>query len=100
MVEREVLRYRRGAYGAPFRFLDFSNGKGYAITNEEDFSRKDEDGPMIGAQYRYMHGQPLEELKPVMLATDSASMRARRVLAQLIKAQQVSTETEPQKTGT
>ena len=42
-VEREVLRYKRGAYGAPFRFLDFSNGKGYAITNEEDFSRKDED---------------------------------------------------------
>ena len=23
-VEREVLRYKRGAYGAPFRFLDFS----------------------------------------------------------------------------
>ena len=37
-VEREVLRYKRGAYGAPFRFLDFSAGRGYAITNEEDFS--------------------------------------------------------------
>ena len=43
LVEREVLRYKRGAYGAPFRFLDFSRGKGYAITNEEDFSKKDED---------------------------------------------------------
>lgn len=43
VVEREVLRYKRGAYGAPFRFLDFSRGKGYAITNEEDFSKKDED---------------------------------------------------------
>ncbi|WP_313083654.1 AAA family ATPase [Pulveribacter sp.] len=42
-VEREVLRYKRGAYGAPFRFLDFSAGKGYAITNEEDFSKPDED---------------------------------------------------------
>ncbi|SAI69660.1 recombination protein F [Bordetella ansorpii] len=42
-VEREVLRYKRGAYGAPFRFLDFSCGKGYAITNEEDFSRQDEE---------------------------------------------------------
>lgn len=42
-VEREVLRYKRGAYGAPFRFLDFSAGTGYAITNEEDFSKQDED---------------------------------------------------------
>lgn len=42
VVEREVLRYKRGAYGAPFRFLDFSRGKGYAITNEEDFSKQDE----------------------------------------------------------
>ncbi|ATA56706.1 chromosome segregation protein SMC [Variovorax boronicumulans] len=42
-VEREVLRYKRGSYGAPFRFLDFSRGKGYAITNEEEFSKKDEE---------------------------------------------------------
>ena len=28
LVEREVLRYKRAAYGAPFRFLDFSAGKG------------------------------------------------------------------------
>lgn len=43
VVEREVLRYKRGSYGAPFRFLDFSKGKGYAITNEEDFSKPDEE---------------------------------------------------------
>lgn len=43
LVEREVLRYKRGSYGAPFRFLDFSSGKGYAITNEEDFSKPDEE---------------------------------------------------------
>lgn len=42
-VEREVLRYKRGSYGAPFRFLDFSRGKGYAITNEEEFSKQDEE---------------------------------------------------------
>lgn len=42
VVEREVLRYKRGSYGAPFRFLDFSRGQGYAITNEEDFSKPDE----------------------------------------------------------
>lgn len=42
VVAREVLRYKRGANGKPFHFLDFANGKGYAITNEEDFSKADE----------------------------------------------------------
>ena len=42
-VIREVLRYKRGAYGSPFHFLDFSYGKGEAVTNEEDFSKTDEE---------------------------------------------------------
>ena len=42
-VKREILRYKRGRYGSPFHFLDFSNGEGYAITNEEDFDKKDEE---------------------------------------------------------
>ena len=42
VVAREVLRYKRGANGKPFHFLDFAYGKGYAITNEEDFSKPDE----------------------------------------------------------
>ncbi|MGN4149785.1 AAA family ATPase [Burkholderia gladioli] len=42
VVAREVLRYKRSSYGAPFHFLDFTYGKGYAITNEEDFSKADE----------------------------------------------------------
>ena len=42
-VQREILRYKRGAYGSPFHFLDFSNGEGYAISNEEDFNKPDED---------------------------------------------------------
>lgn len=42
VVAREVLRYKRGANGKPFHFLDFANGRGYAITNEEDFSKVDE----------------------------------------------------------
>lgn len=41
VIEREILRYKRGAYGAPFRFLDFKRGKGWAINNEEDFTKKD-----------------------------------------------------------
>lgn len=43
MVNREVLRYKRGSYGSPFHFLDFANGVGYAITNEEDFNKADEE---------------------------------------------------------
>jgi predicted ATPase len=42
-VKREVLRYKRGRYGSPYHFLDFSNGEGYAITNESDFQKSDEE---------------------------------------------------------
>ena len=41
-VKREVVRYKRSAYGSPYHFLDFRNGRGYAITNEEDFDKSDE----------------------------------------------------------
>lgn len=34
VVAREVLQYRRGSRGQPWRFLDFSNGVGEAVTNE------------------------------------------------------------------
>jgi predicted ATPase len=43
VVAREVLRYKRGANGKPFHFLDFTLGEGYAITNEEDFSKQEEE---------------------------------------------------------
>lgn len=33
-VNREILKYRRGSSGQPWHFLDFSNGKGNAVTNE------------------------------------------------------------------
>jgi len=42
-IAREVLRYKRGSYGSPYHFIDFSKGEGYAITNEEDFDKKDEE---------------------------------------------------------
>ena len=34
VVQREVLKFRRGQYGQPWHFVDFSRGKGVAITNE------------------------------------------------------------------
>ncbi len=43
IIKREILRYKRGEHGKPFHFLDFQNGKGYAIINEEDFSQPDEE---------------------------------------------------------
>ncbi|WP_397572701.1 AAA family ATPase [Silanimonas sp.] len=43
VVEREMLRYKRGRYGSPYHFLSFSRGEGYAITNEEAFDEPDEE---------------------------------------------------------
>ena len=40
VVEREVLRYRRGSHGQPWRFVDFSRGTGIAITNESAYAQK------------------------------------------------------------
>ncbi len=34
LVDREILKYRRLSRGKPWHFLDFSNGKGSAVTNE------------------------------------------------------------------
>lgn len=36
VVTLEILRYRRGSYGKPWHFLEFSNGSGEAVTNELD----------------------------------------------------------------
>ncbi|PBJ19922.1 Toluene-4-sulfonate monooxygenase system iron-sulfur subunit TsaM1 [Pseudomonas ogarae] len=68
--------------------------------DDHDFSKKlqaslqlafeNEDGPMIEAQSEHMQGQRQEALNPVLLPTDSASLRARRVLQQLIDKQVAS----------
>ena len=42
VVRREILRYKRASRGgAPFHFIDFSHGRGVAVSNEEDFSKPD-----------------------------------------------------------
>lgn len=43
VVRREKLRYKRGRHGSPYNFLNFENGRGYAIINEEDFSKEEEE---------------------------------------------------------
>ena len=39
VVLREVLSYRRGQRGQPWRFVDFSKGEGKAITNESAYGK-------------------------------------------------------------
>ena len=41
VVDREVLRYRRGSYGKPWKFVDFQRGHGEAITNEAAYEEED-----------------------------------------------------------
>jgi len=43
VVEREVLKYRRGSKGQPWMFLDFSNGEGFAVVNEPDAVKAESD---------------------------------------------------------
>ncbi|MFZ4545513.1 MAG: AAA family ATPase [Saprospiraceae bacterium] len=43
IVTKEILSYRRGKTGKPFRFLDFTNGKGNAIVNESEFESTKQD---------------------------------------------------------
>ena len=40
VVSRELLQYRRGQHGQPWRFLDFKDGSGLAVTNETDYGKK------------------------------------------------------------
>lgn len=37
VIEQEILTYRRGKYGRPYKFLDFSEGSGSAIINEDEY---------------------------------------------------------------
>lgn len=40
VIEREILKYRRGNRGQPWHFLNFSLGQGTAIKNEEDYGKE------------------------------------------------------------
>lgn len=40
VIEREVLKFRRGQRGKPWHFVDFSRGRGTAITNEQQYGEE------------------------------------------------------------
>lgn len=43
VVNREVLKYRRGSRGKPWHYLDFSKGRGTAVTNEIEEVEEEEE---------------------------------------------------------
>jgi predicted ATPase len=43
IVEKELLKYRRGSKGLPYHFLDFAKGKGTAVTNELNYEGEAKD---------------------------------------------------------
>jgi predicted ATPase len=43
VITKEILSYRRGNRGRPYRFLEFAYGKGNAIINESEFERAKQD---------------------------------------------------------
>ena len=40
VVDREILSFRRGQYGKPWHFVDFSRGRGTAITNKSAYGQE------------------------------------------------------------
>ncbi len=40
-IHKEILKYRRGQYGKPWHFLDFANGEGTAIVNEDEYDNNE-----------------------------------------------------------
>ncbi len=43
IVEKESLKYRRGSKGKPWYFLKFDKGEGYAVTNEVELDKIDDE---------------------------------------------------------
>lgn len=59
-ITKEILRYKRGPYGQPWHFLDFSLGKGRAIINEEDF---DKEGANLSAEDQQLEASDILAVK-------------------------------------
>ncbi|MDP1606595.1 MAG: AAA family ATPase [Rhodocyclaceae bacterium] len=84
IVKREILRYKRGRHGKPFHFLDFANGEGYAITNEEDFKKPDEE---LEREYQKLNSPDILAVKGL---GQFDRFKAANAFRQLIEAWHVS----------
>jgi len=84
IVRREILRYKRGSYGSPYHFLDFSNGNGYAIANEEDFKKQNEE---LNREYQNLDSPDILAIKGL---GQFERFKAASAFRQLIEAWHVS----------
>jgi predicted ATPase len=72
-VDRETLRYRRGSKGQPWKFLDYSDGKGSAVTNEledidDESQLKREDQPLAKPDILAIKGLAQFQQFPAVMA--------------------------------
>lgn len=84
IVLREYLRYKRGSFGAPYYFLDFKKGKGFAITNEEDFKKSDEE---LEREYQELESPDILAIKGL---GQFQRFKAANALRQLLESWHVS----------
>ncbi len=83
-VKRETLKYKRGRYGKPYHFLDFENGEGFAISNEEDFNKPDE---ALEREYQTLNSPDILAVKGL---GQFGRFKAANAFRQLIEAWHVS----------
>ena len=82
-------------WGVSRSYAQNDSSAGDAWCEAIDGAFNGQDKPMIEAQQKMMGQRTFEELSPVLLTSDSGAMRVRRVLTNLIKAQEGGTIPEP-----
>jgi predicted ATPase len=85
VVQREVLRYKRGRYGKPYHYLDFSMGEGQVVMNEELF---DEEEKALVREAKKLDGPDILAIKGLGLFGEQ--FKAASAFRQLIENWHVS----------
>jgi predicted ATPase len=85
VIRREVLRYKRGRHGKPFHYLDFADGKGLVVTNEEDF---DEEERPLKREERRLDSPDILAIKGLGIFGDQ--FKAASAFRQLLENWQIS----------
>lgn len=91
--ESERVTHYFWQMGRDFRLGDHAFSEWFRDMIQAAFENEDE--PMIEAQYRKMDGQPFDSLRPVLLPTDAATVRARRIVQRLLNEEAAAANTNP-----
>lgn len=83
--ESETATHYFWTMARDFRLNDADFGQWLQSMVQSAFQNEDE--PMIEAQFRKLGGQSFESLKPVLLPTDAATVKVRRILSSLLSKQ-------------